>query len=408
MLTKELNDRLCMTGPGTPGGEFLRRYWQPVGLSQDVKAGGKPFQIRIMSEDLVLFRDDLARAGLVGLHCSHRLTSLAYGRVEDGGIRCPFHGWLYDVEGRCLEQPAEPESSTFKERVRHTAYPCQELGGIIFAYMGPAERIPLLPRYEVLVSENGTRQATSYTINCNYMQNIEGTDATHFLYLHTEPWSLLKPKLFSMQRTQIAFEEADYGLFETVWQPHIERGGGSTHHAHFVLPAGFLRMDHRASRVLRYQSWYVPMDDMHTYRVQVGFAPLGPDGAPYMWRAEEDYTQPGPENDYFRDYEHVDTISGIPGHSGPGTATKGFLCQDNMANETEGPIMDRSREHLGSSDRLIAAIRKQMLMGIAAVERGGDPKNIFRDTAQNVLIRLPTGDEEPLSVAGGAQAGDRR
>src|SRR5438093_8420009 len=137
MLTEELNDRLCLTEPGTPVGEFRRRYWHPVGRSRDVSSGGQPRQIKILGEDLVLFRDDTGQPGLLGLHCSHRATSLAYGRVEDGGIRCPFHGWLYSTEGRCLEQPAEPDDSTHKDSIRHPAYPCQELGGLIFAYLGP-------------------------------------------------------------------------------------------------------------------------------------------------------------------------------------------------------------------------------------------------------------------------------
>ena len=132
MLTQEQNELLCTTGPGTPCGGMFRRYWLPVSLSNWVVPGGQPRQVRVLSEDLVLFRDDKGRPGLLGLNCSHRLTSLAYGRVEDGGIRCPFHGWLYDIEGKCLQQPAEPDSNSM-DKVRHPAYPCQELGGLIFA-----------------------------------------------------------------------------------------------------------------------------------------------------------------------------------------------------------------------------------------------------------------------------------
>ena len=183
MLTREQNELLCKTDRGTPGGEFMRRYWQPVGLSNDFTPGGKPKQIKVMGEDLVLLRDDKGRPGVLGLHCSHRLTSLAYGRVEDGGIRCPFHGWLYSVEGRCLEQPAEPEP--YCEKVNHLSYPCEELGGLIFTYMGPQDKKPLLARYEVLVREDGSRKADSYDINSNYLQNVEGAvDSVHFSYLH--------------------------------------------------------------------------------------------------------------------------------------------------------------------------------------------------------------------------------
>src|SRR5207253_1389075 len=131
MLTAEMNELLGQVGPGTRGGEFMRRYWHPVALSAELVPGAQPRQVRILGEDLVLFRDDQGRPGLLGLHCSHRLTSLAYGRVEDGGLRCPFHGWLYDVAGRCLETPAEPDDSTLKDHVVHPAYPCQELGGMV-------------------------------------------------------------------------------------------------------------------------------------------------------------------------------------------------------------------------------------------------------------------------------------
>src|SRR5439155_17557910 len=172
---------LTQTDAGTLMGDLMRRYWQPVGISEELPLGGEPRQIRIMGEDLILFRDDQGLPGLLALHCSHRGTALAYGRVEDGGIRCPFHGWVYDIHGRCLEQPAEPEGSRFKDKMRHPAYPCQELGGLIFAYLGPPEVMPLLPRYEVLVREDGTRKADCYQINSNYLQNVEGAlDIAYF------------------------------------------------------------------------------------------------------------------------------------------------------------------------------------------------------------------------------------
>ncbi|MBM2811728.1 MAG: phthalate 4,5-dioxygenase [Chloroflexi bacterium] len=394
MLTKELNERVCVTGGGTPAGEMMRRYWQPVGLSRDLTAAGKPKQITIMGEDLVLFRDDRGRPGLVGLHCSHRLTSLAYGRVEDGGIRCPFHGWLYDVEGHCLEQPAEPEGSTFKDRIKHPAYPCEELGGLVFAYMGPPESKPLLPNYECLVREDGTRQTSYYTINSNYLQNVEGAvDAVHFPFLHTDNWSVKKKVLFAAPKPTLDLKETDYGIWQRINHINPMRGNQSDHHAHFFMPAGFMRIEERREQVLKYQSWYVPIDDTHTVRFQVGFAPFV-NGARYQWPKDEPFTPPGPENDYFRDYENVDTICGIPGWSAPGTAVKGFLCQDNMVNESQGPIADRRRELLGSLDTVITAMRRVMLTAITDVEQGRDPKHVIRDAAANHLVRV-AGDDPP-------------
>src|SRR5437868_6882132 len=149
MLTQEQNDLLTQTGPGTPGGDLLRRYWQPVALSEELPQGGAPVPLKVLSEELVLFRDDRGRPGLIGLHCSHRGADLSYGRIEDGGLRCIYHGWLYDLNGHCLEQPGEPAGSTFHERIRHTAYPCHEQAGAIFAYLGPGAP-PEFPAYEFL------------------------------------------------------------------------------------------------------------------------------------------------------------------------------------------------------------------------------------------------------------------
>src|SRR6266851_3645158 len=156
MVTQAQNEQLTQTGPGTPMGELLRRYWQPAALSEELPPGGGAIPVRLLGEDLVLFRDGEGRPGLLGLHCAHRGADLSYGRLEDGGLRCLYHGWLYDRQGRCLEQPGEPAGSTFHERIRHTAYPCQEVAGIIFAYLGPGEP-PLLPAYGPLVAPEAHR-----------------------------------------------------------------------------------------------------------------------------------------------------------------------------------------------------------------------------------------------------------
>src|SRR5712692_6585710 len=169
MLTKEQNDLLTQTGPGTPGGALLRRYWQPVALAEELPPGGPPRSVRSLGEELVLFRDEGGRPGLLGLHCPHRGADLSYGRLEDGGLRCLYHGWLYDVAGRCLEQPGEPAGSTFKEKIRHTAYPCQEAGGMIFAYLGPGEP-PLLPAYLLMGVPAEHVFLRKYFQECNYLQ----------------------------------------------------------------------------------------------------------------------------------------------------------------------------------------------------------------------------------------------
>jgi phenylpropionate dioxygenase-like ring-hydroxylating dioxygenase large terminal subunit len=393
MLTQEMNDLVARVGPGTPGGEFMRRYWHPVSLSQEITPGGKPKQVRILGEDLVLFRDLEGRPGLVGLHCSHRLVSLYYGRVEDGGIRCPMHGWLYDVSGRCLEQPAEPEGG-FKERIRHLAYPCQDMGGLVFAYMGPLETMPLLPRYEVLVRSDGTRQCTWWPIEGNYLQHLEGAwDWIHAGFLHTNNWSVNKHTMAALAKPEVELRETEYGLRRRSdqWHPGGSKGRA---YGYFFMPAGWLRLAGtwiqtqprlgvpRQDDVQKFQSWFVPVDDGHTLRYQVAFAPLNRDGTPYKWRPDGELMQPGADREYGRDYDHVDTISGID----PSTA-ESFRAQDTMANETQGsPYMDRSREHLGAHDFILTAMRMMILKGIADVEKGLDPKHVIRDPEQNEIV----------------------
>lgn len=399
MLSGQQNELLCKTGPGTPMGDVMRRYWQPVGLSGELKSGGKPKQVKVMGEDLVLFRDNRSRTGLLGLHCSHRLTSLAYGRVEDGGIRCPFHGWLYDVEGRCLEQPAEPEP--FTDRVRHPSYPCEELGGLIFAYMGPRDKMPLLPRYDVLVREDGTRKVNCYLINSNYLQNVEGAvDTVHSSYLHRDNWSKVKHRLETLAKPKVEFVESDYGIWQKTLLPDANLGLVRELYTYFFMPAGFVRVQddtqvRENGHVQKHQSWYVPIDDTHTIRFQVGFAPVNRRGEPYEWPEEKEYDQPGPENDYYRDYENVDTISGIPVRTAASGA-KGFLAQDSMVNETQGPIVQRTVEHLGAWDKVLAAMRAIYLLAIEDVRRGRDPRHILREPDKNRIVYVRGSDAVEL------------
>jgi phthalate 4,5-dioxygenase len=417
MLTKELNDQLVHVGPGTTGGEFLRRYWQPVAVSADVKPGGQPKEIRILGEDLVLFRDEEGRPGLVGLHCSHRLVSLAYGRVEDGGIRCPMHGWLYDVEGRCLDQPAEPDPE-FKNRIRHLAYPCRDLGGLIFTYMGPAETMPLLPNYEVLVRQDGTRRVTWWPIKGGYLQHLEGAwDNIHAGILHTNNWSEKKHVLAALPKPQTELTELEFGLRRRSeqWHPGAAKGRA---YGYFIMPAGWLRLqgnwnqgqirldNEPQNNIQKLQSWFVPVDDGHTIRFQVAFAALNPDGSPYKWPPDGELKQPGADEDYGRDYERIDTISGI----NPLTAPT-FRAQDTMANETQGfPALDRSLEHLGAHDFIVTAMRMMMLKGISDVQKGLDPKHVIRDVEENEIYYVRGADdlEQFVEERAGAAAGSER
>ena len=177
MLSQEENALFTRIGPGTKMGEVLRRYWHPVGLSEQITK--KPKRVKVLGEELVLYRGESGTPVLMQLRCAHRSLALDYGRVEGDNLRCPYHGWLYDKAGQCLEQPAEPEGSSFKDKIKITAYPVQELAGLIFAYLGP-EPAPLLPRWEPLIRPGFSREITYTEIPCYWLQEMENSpDQTH-------------------------------------------------------------------------------------------------------------------------------------------------------------------------------------------------------------------------------------
>src|SRR3990172_4094926 len=183
MLSKDQNDLITLTGPGTPGGEMIRRYWHPVALSEEL-LDDVPLPVTIFGEELVLFRDSVGKPQLIGRYCPHRSVDLSYGRVEANGLRCLYHGWLRAGTGRCLQQPGEPAGSTFKDKIRHTAYPCREGGGLILTYMGPGES-PRLPNFPFLFCRPEQVFATKIHQACNYLQANEGNiDPQHLSFLH--------------------------------------------------------------------------------------------------------------------------------------------------------------------------------------------------------------------------------
>src|ERR1051325_7203154 len=227
MLSKEENELLTRVGPGTPCGEMLRRYWWPIGFSEEVKTNGAPIKVRLLGEEFVLFRNTEG-LGLLALHCSHRGTSLEFGRVEEGGIRCCYHGWLYHRSGQCLEQPAEPEGSTFKDRVQHPAYSVQEAGGLVFGYIGP-KPAPLLPSYDLLVRDDGSRVVGGGNEHCNWLQRAENsTDGAHTIALHAAgyPHMAMKRPKMEWQETAVGIREAT--IIEGVAKPRI---------SHFIFPS---------------------------------------------------------------------------------------------------------------------------------------------------------------------------
>jgi 5,5'-dehydrodivanillate O-demethylase oxygenase subunit len=372
-LSKEENDMLTRIGPGTPAGEMLRRYWQPIGF--DAELQDKPKRRRILGEDVVMFRDDQGRVGVLALRCMHRGTSLEFGHIEDGGLRCCYHGWLYDVDGKVLETPGEPPTSTFKERVRQPAYKAEELGGVIFVYMGPSPA-PLLPRYDVLVREDGVRARRARTVNCNFFQMIENSvDQNHLKWLHrtakTPDWDdgEINPQPFEL------------GILNT----YIRRVAGKTwaHCNFFVMPTmnktGNVEeghpTEHRASSAGEVMRWRVPIDDTHSMHFTVEFGAVI-DGKPVADIMKDD-SAAGLRESQFGVYKWDESI---------GWFARGD--QDRAAQESQGAIFDRTTEHLGYTDRGVILLRRLYKESIDAVKQGRDPLGIIRDPEKNKLIRL--------------------
>lgn len=395
MLSKEQNDLLTQTGPGTPAGKLLGRYWQPAALSEELPPGGPPIPVRLMSEDLVLFRDQQGRPGLLGLHCSHRGADLSYGRLEDGGLRCIYHGWLYDVHGRCLEQPGEPAGSSFRERIRHPAYPCQERAGIIFTYMGPGEP-PLLPAYDFLSAPDECTFVHKYYHDCNYLQSNEGNiDPSHLSYLHrffNEDVEDLRPTAFQAERGSdasantlcardmsptIEVEKADFGV-----RIFSVRDAGP--HQTYLRVTNFVYPN--AFSIRQQGGWHVPIDDLRHWKYQIFWSrtPLDKERMKrdILTTMTPDYRHiRNRGNRYLQGREEMKTRS----VAGLGPV---FQNHDNWATEGPGPIQDRTQEHLGYTDKAIVMARQLLLLAIHQLEQGLDPPHVVRDPACNRFPHL--------------------
>ncbi|HEY3115831.1 MAG TPA: Rieske 2Fe-2S domain-containing protein [Chloroflexota bacterium] len=396
MLTAEDNELITRTGPGTPGGNLMRRYWQPVELVAELPERGAPIPVRLLGEDLVLFRDDQGRPGLLGIHCSHRGADLSYGRLEDGGLRCIYHGWLYDVHGRCLEQPGEPASSTFHEKIRHTAYPCIERAGVIWAYLGPGEP-PLFPNYEFLNAPPESTDATKLYQECNYLQAVEvAIDLSHLSFIHYQNGPVLGDGSPSdgllnhrgaapfLDTAEAAF--TSYGVRSgriQHWEPDKE-----IRMDEYILPniVAFPQTAVRDERERRGYSahCHVPIDDTRHWKFSFQFSRKGP----LEWiptRADMVDYQPihNLSNRFHQDREEMVSKTYV----GMG---QNFRAHDQWATESQGPIHNRTAEHLGALDLALVLSRQALLKAIRDLaDEGKEPENVVRDPAQNHFPLAP-------------------
>jgi nitrite reductase/ring-hydroxylating ferredoxin subunit len=393
MTTREENDRLTQTGPGTPAGNLLRRYWQPVALASEL-ADDTPLPVRIMSEDLVLFRDDHGNPGLLGLLCPHRCADLSYGRIEDGGLRCLYHGWLFDRAGRCLEMPAEPAESNYKDRIRHTAYPCREAAGVIFAYMGPGEP-PLFPGFHFLSAPPDHVHQSKLHHTCNFLQANEGNiDPAHLSFLHSfkKPLADRSSDAQKAQRVMITnsrpvidAERTRFGI-RIYSERSTDDGRKYVRLTNFVFPnLGFFSGEGGQRGPGGYSvHWHVPIDDVSHWRYDfVYHAREKLDKAALIARSREEidenyYPTRTAANRYRQSRAEMKEFS----FSGMGTW---FPGHDMYAVHTPGAIHDRTREHLATTDIVITQARRMLLDGMKAIEEGHDPPLSLRETRDNVF-----------------------
>jgi phenylpropionate dioxygenase-like ring-hydroxylating dioxygenase large terminal subunit len=402
MLTKEENALLTQTGPGTPCGDLMRRYWQPVALAEELPPGGAPIPVRILGEDLVLFRDDQDRLGLLGLHCAHRGADLSYGRCEDGGLRCLYHGWLYDVNGRCLEQPGEPAGSTFHQRIRQPAYPCQQRGDLVLAYLGPGTPPPL-PNFGFFQVPESHVVATKIYHDCNYLQGNEGNiDLVHVSILHFSD-NDIQPDTGANSNGKLSGRGGAPNLENLEVDPtptglryckvrHMDDGRSYVRVAEFVLPNACAVPARQEGGMGYITNWHVPIDDTHHWKYVVYYNREHPLDAAAMRRDWARFI--GPEYHPLRNRanRYGQDRATMEAHNYTGMGYD-FPPHDVWAVEGPGPVQDRTQEHLAPSDLSVAVSRRILLQAIAAVQEGNAPPYFEVDPA---LARL----RQPVSTYG--------
>ena len=397
MLSAEQNDLITRTGAGTPAGKLMRCYWQPAALLDEL-SGNRPVKpVRLLGENLVLFRDDKGRYGLLERACPHRGTDLAFGRLEQGGLRCAFHGWLFDVEGRCLETPAEPEGSRMCANIRQKAYPVVEKSGILFAYMGPGAP-PEFAHFDCFTAPATHTFAFKGMIDCNWLQSLEvGIDPAHTSFLHRffhdEEPDKGYGKLFrdrsidsdlpmtrimrEFPRPQIEIESTDYGMRVIT----LRRISGANTHVrvtNLVFPHAFVIP---MSSEMTITQWHVPIDDNRHYWYAIFTSFGAPVNRDEMRRQRlELYELPDyvPRKNKSNDYGFDPHEQEEETFTGMGTDIN---VHDQWACESMGPIQDRSKEHLGQSDKAISAYRRILRGAIDEAGRGGKPLMVLDPAA---------------------------
>jgi len=397
-MTPEDNVRLTRVGPGTPMGNLMRRYWQPVALSGELPENdGAPIRVRILGEDLIAFRDTEGKIGLVDAFCPHRRAPMFFGRNEECGLRCVYHGWKFDRNGNCVDMPSEPPDSLFKTKVSIPAYPTHEAGGLVWAYLGPPEHQTAPPDYELLRAPDTHRHVSKTYEDCNWLQALEGgIDTSHSSFLHNMNLGDNTYLRNADGAPRLEVERTPYGYtYAGIRASRADENYVRVYH--YVMPAQQLRggVTHwqggiKTVPTLHGHIW-VPIDDEHTWTFNWIYAydpniPVSHEDAltseRNSGRGPEDYI-PGTfrlkqnkANDYLidRQVQKTKTFTGI----------KGINTQDMALQEGMGPICDRSKEHLGTSDRAIIASRQLLLEALRVMDAGGTPRAVDPETYRDI------------------------
>ena len=409
MISHEQNMRMTQVGKGQPAGELLRRYWQPIALAEELAPERPVKAIRAMGQDLVLFRDDNGNLGLLDRDCPHRGADLAFGRPEDGGLRCPFHGWLFSTNGRCLQTPAEPANSKLCDRIHQRSYPVELKSGIVFAYLGPlqaGEKPPAFPNLDCFLSPDSHVFAFKGHLACNWLQALEvGIDPAHASFLHRffedeDPNSNygrqfraasadsdmpMTKVLREFERPQIEVERTESGMRLFALR-RLDEARMHVRVTNLLFPQAFVIP---LSAEMTITQWHVPVDDANCYWYAIFTSFTGPVDKETM-RAQrlELYTLP----DYMPRVNKANNYGFDPYEQKTKTFTgMGFdiNVHDQWAVESQGPIQDRTREHLGSSDKGIVVYRSMLLKAIEQVESGAEKPLMVLDADAAQLIRGP-------------------
>jgi phthalate 4,5-dioxygenase len=376
MLSAKDNEILTRVGAGTPMGELMRRFWIPAAMSEELPDNdGKPVRVLLLGEKLVAFRDTNGRVGLLQEHCPHRGTSLALAANEKCGLRCLYHGWKFDVEGKCVDTPAEPANSKLKEKARARAYPTLEKGGVVWAYMGPADMRPPFPDYEWLNMPAGQSMVFKVQEDCNYAQAVEGAiDTAHAGILHRSVrWD--DPGKYPHERLLQAKLEVEYTKYGLRYAGLRSLPDGRTHARITIAPLPFVTIippdtgdPVRGSR--RMANAFVPRDDTSTWHMQWFYDSTKPVDRAY--RIKEggldllpDYRKKVSVDNWFQQDRGMMKEQNFSGLTG-------VLIQDHAVVETQGRIADRTVEHLGMTDVAVVAWRRTLILAAKTLKESGE------------------------------------